>query len=107
MAKAKTAKKDTPLPPAMTPEARENQMIALAIDMAEEQLRKGTASTQVLVHYLKLGSSRGQLENEVLERKAELATAQVESIRSEQKREELYSEALKAMSVYNATFRQD
>ena len=107
MARTKSTNKTAKLPPAETPEERENQMIALAIDLAEEQLRNGTASTQVIVHYLKLGSSRGQLENEMLEKKTELASAQVDSIRAEQKREELYSEALKAMSVYNATFRQD
>lgn len=107
MARAKKQRKVDPLPPAETPEERENQMIALAIDLAEEQLRNGTASTQVIVHYLKLGSTRGQLENEMLEKKAELAAAQVESIKSAQKQEELYAEALKAMSTYNATFRQD
>lgn len=107
MARTKSTRKVPKMPPAETPEERENQMIALAIDLAEEQLRNGTASTQVIVHYLKLGSTRGQLENEMLEKKTELASAQVDAIKSEQKREELYSEALKAMSVYNATFRQD
>ena len=107
MARTKKSRKQARLPTAETPEARENQMVALAMDLAEEQLRNGTASTQVIVHYLKLGSSRGQLENEMLEKKTELAGAQIDSLRSEQKREEIYSEALKAMSVYNATFRQD
>ena len=45
-------------PPVMTPEARENQLISLAIDLAEQQLRNGTASSQVITHYLKLGSSK-------------------------------------------------
>ena len=107
MGRKKTSQKVSKLPPAESLEERENQMIALAIDLAEEQLRNKTASTQVIVHYLKLGSTRGQLENEMLERKTELAGAQVEAIKSEQKREELYEEALRAMSVYNATFRQD
>lgn len=107
MGRTKSTRKSGKLPPAESPEARESQMIALAIDLAEEQLRNGTASTQVIVHYLKLGSSRGQLENEMLEKKTELASAQVDAIKSEQRREELYADALKAMSEYNATFRQD
>lgn len=107
MARTKSKSHSSKLPPAESPEARESQMIALAIDLAEEQLRNGTASTQVIVHYLKLGSSRGQLENEMLEKKTELAAAQIEAINSEQRSEELYANALKAMSEYNATFRQD
>ena len=44
--------------PALTPEARENQMISLAVDLAEKQLMEGTASSQVITHYLKLGSTK-------------------------------------------------
>ena len=52
--------------PAISPEARENQMIALAVDLAEEQLRNGTASSQVITHYLKLGSTKEKIEKEIL-----------------------------------------
>ena len=75
---------------ATTPEARENQLISLAVDLAEKQLREGTASSQVISHYLKLGTSREQLEQERLRRENKLLEARVEAI-----------EALTAMKVYS------
>ena len=89
-----------PMRPALTPEARENQMINLAIDLAEQQLRDGTASAQVITHYLKLASSKDKLEQEILEKQKELLEAKTENLRSEARMEELYSEALKAMRSY-------
>lgn len=91
--------------PAATPEARENQMIALAVDLAEEQLRNGTASTAVITHYLKLGSSKEQLEKEYLAKRTDLIGAKTDSIRSAKEIEELYSNALDAMRIYNGTLR--
>lgn len=87
-------------PPATTPEARENQLIALAVDLAEKQLLKGTASSQVISHYLKLGSTKEKLEKEILEKKKELMTAQTEAIQSQKRVEELYKNALDAMRSY-------
>ena len=87
--------------PALTPEARENQMIALAVDLAEEQLRNGTASSQVVTHYLKLGSSKEKLEKEILEKQKELITAKTESIRAAKRVDELYAEAITAMRAYS------
>ena len=86
--------------PAMTPEARENQLISLAVDLAEEQLRNGTASNQVIVHYLKLGSTKEKLEKEKLARETELVAARADAVKSAQKVEALYDEALKAMREY-------
>lgn len=37
--------------PPLTPEGKENQMISLAMDCAESQLRDGTASSAVIVHF--------------------------------------------------------
>lgn len=87
-------------PPATTPEARENQLISIAVDMAERQILEGTASAQVLIHFLKLGSSRDRIEQANLQEKNKLLKAQTDSIRSEKKIEELYSEALSAMRTY-------
>ena len=87
--------------PAMSPEARENQMIAYAVDLAEKQLREGTASSQVITHYLKLGSSKERLEREKLERENELLRAKAENLQSAQRSEEVYKEALKAMRTYS------
>ena len=87
--------------PAMSPEARENQMIAYAVDLAEKQLREGTASSQVITYYLKLGSSKERLEREKLERENELLRAKAENLQSAQRSEEVYREALKAMRTYS------
>lgn len=89
--------------PALTPEARENQMISLAIDCAEQQLRDGTASSQVITHYLKLGSTKERLEKEKLERENELLRARTESLQSMKHIEELYTNALKAMQRYSGS----
>lgn len=93
--------------PALTPEARENQLISLAVDLAEKQLREGTASSQVITHYLKLGSSKERIEKEILEKQKELITAKTESIQSSSKIEELYARALDAMSLYSGQRQQE
>jgi hypothetical protein len=85
---------------ALTPEAREKQLIALAIDVAEEQMRNGTASSQVISHFLKLGSTRAQIEKELLEKQRDLAAAKAEAIESSAKMEDLYLKAAKAMKSY-------
>src|SRR5215471_18060146 len=86
--------------PATTPEQSENRMIALAVEAAEQQMRAGTASSQVITHYLKLGSSREQLEQERLRRENLLLEAKVESMESAKRVEELYKTALTAMRSY-------
>jgi hypothetical protein len=87
--------------PATTPEARENQLIMLAVDLAEQQLSDGSASSQVITHYLKLGSTKDRIEKEILEKQKELIQAKTESIRSGKKIEELYADALRAMKTYS------
>lgn len=88
-------------PPVTTPEARENQLIAAAVDLAEKQLREGTASSQVISHFLKLGSSREKLEQERLRRENELLEVKSEAIASAKRVEELYLNALNAMRSYS------
>lgn len=88
-------------PPATTPEARENQMIAAAIDLAEKQLLDGTASSQVITHFLKLGSTTAMLEKRNLEKQTELLTAKTDAIQSGKRVEELYINALNAMKTYS------
>ena len=89
------------LRPATTPEARENQLIALAVDLAEKQLLDGTASSQVITHYLKLGTQKEKLEREILEKKKDLMQAQTDNLQSVKKIEEMYTEAIKAMRHYS------
>ena len=94
-------------PPVMTPEAREQQLISLAIDLAEKQLREGTASSQVITHYLKLGSSKEKLEQEILTEQKKLVVAKTSAIESEGRMEELYAEAIKAMRTYNGQSEEE
>ena len=90
-----------PRRPALSPEARENQMIALAVDLAERQLMDGTASSQVITHYLKLGSTKERLEMEILEKQKDLMTAKTEALQSAKRIEELYKDAISAFREYN------
>lgn len=92
---------DRPFPPAKSVEERENQMISLAVDRAERQLRDGTASSQVICHYLKLGSTKERLEREIMEEHKELLQAKTEMMNSAKRVEELYSKALNAMRAYS------
>lgn len=87
--------------PALDPETRENQLISLAVDLAAKQLEEGTASSQVITHYLKLGSSKEKLEREMLEKQKEMIEAKTENLKSAKRIEELYTEALNAMRKYN------
>lgn len=107
MAKVKTQSSQKKMRPALSPEARENQMIALAVDLAEQQLRDGTASSQVITHYLKLGSTKEKIEKEILEKQKDLITAKTESIQSRKEIKELYMEALKAMKSYSGQGEPD
>lgn len=86
--------------PALTPEARESQLIALAENLAEKQLIEGTASSQLITHYLKLATTRENLEKEMLAQKIELAKAKTEALESEKRIEELYEKAIEAMRRY-------
>ena len=87
--------------PALSPEARENQLISLAVDLAEQQLRDGTASSQVITHYLKLGSTKEKIEKEILERQKELIEAKTKNINSSSEARELYANALAAFRRYS------
>ena len=103
MASRRRSSDETPVSrrkPATTPEGLENQMVVLAIGLAEKQLREGTASAQVISHYLKLGSTREKLEQDRLLAENELLKAKVESMQSSKATEQLYREALEAMRIY-------
>lgn len=99
--RSSTNKKAESIRPALTPEARENQLIYLATELAEQQLRDGTASSQVITHYLKLGSTKERIEKEILEKQKELITAKTEALQSAKRVEELYANAITAMRQYS------
>ena len=86
--------------PAFTPEARENQLISLAVDLVEQRLLDGTASSQEVTHFLKLGSMKERLEREKLEEENKLLRARTENLQSQKRVEELYTKALNAMRNY-------
>lgn len=104
---AKSSGETKMMRPALTPEARENQLISLAVDLAEKQLREGTASSQVITHYLKLGSTKEKIEKEILEKQKELIEAKTKSYKSAEEQKELYASALEAMRRYSGQGNRD
>lgn len=93
--------------PALTPEGREMQLISLAVNLAEKQLMEGTASAQVITHYLKLGSTKERLEREKLEEENKLLRAKTNAIQSSEEIKVLYEEAIRAMQRYSGANDQD
>ena len=89
--------------PATSPEQRETELVSLASDLAEEQIRGGTASSQVITHFLKLGSSRERLEQERLRHENELSQVKKEALEGQKRVEELYMSALDAMRSYSGS----
>lgn len=86
---------------ALSPEARENQMISLAMDLAEQKLLDGTASSQLITEFVKRGSTKARIEQEILDKQKELIEAKTQSLQSAQRIEELYTNALNAMRNYS------
>ena len=101
MGKAKTSGSSRSRRPALSPEANENQMISMAMDLAKKQLQEGTASSQVITHFLKLGTAKAELEREKLERENELLRAKTEAIDSSKDMAAMYADAIKAMQRYS------
>lgn len=105
MAKAKSTNvsntNSKPMRPALTPEARENQLISLAVDLVEQRLRDGTASAQETTHFLKLASRKAKLEAERAELENELIKAKTQSIKDQADIKTLYTEAIAAMRRYS------
>lgn len=99
--KDKSIKPKKDFAPAITPEGRENELISLAVDLAEQQLREGTASSQVISHFLKLGSEKGRIEKEILEKQKDLIVAKTKAISDSERLDVLYSEAIKAIRSYS------
>lgn len=100
MAKARATKSERRFRPALNPDSRENQLISLAMDVAEQQMRDGTASPQLIAHFLKLGSSENRFKMRKLQREIDLLEAKKESLESSQRIEEMYAKAMDAMKSY-------
>jgi hypothetical protein len=104
MPRVKRAKREVvppPLVPASTPEGREQQLTALAYDLAEERMRNGTASSAEVVHFLKLSTVESRLKEEKLKHETELMAAKTESIKNAESTREMMEEAMRAMKHYN------
>ena len=93
--------------PMLTPEAKENQMISLAMDCAERQMMEGTASSQVITHFLKLGSERERLEKEKLEEENKLLRAKTKALEESAESKVMYEEVLRAMRDYSGASGPD
>lgn len=93
--------------PAVDPEARENQMIGLAVNQAERMLMEGHAPTPIVVHYLRLATTKNQLEKEKLKKENILLEAKANAIESAARSEELYSRAIAAMREYSGSVTHD
>jgi len=102
-----TSKRQPKRKPAITDEGRESQMVSLAVDLAEKQLADGTASSQVITHFLKMGSTREKLEQERLVRENALLESKVEAMASAKRIEELYEEAIISMRLYSGTTTEE
>ena len=98
---------DVGLRPALSPEARENQMISLAVDLVEKRLREGTASSAETTYYLRLSGSKARLEKEKLEEENKLLRAKTEALQAAKNTEEMYAEAIKAMGIYSGKDEED
>lgn len=93
--------------PALTPEARENQLIELAMDLVEKRILEGTASSQETTHFLKLGSQKARLEKEALEKQIELMEAKKNNLAAAAQMGEMYEEAIKSMRLYSGQGEED
>lgn len=94
-------------PPATSPEQREQQLIVLATDLAEQQLRKGVASSPVVVHYLKAASERNKLELEKLRNENEVLRAKAEALESGKQSDAKYKEAIDAFRLYTGNSTEE
>jgi hypothetical protein len=97
----KKKEEDKGIKPATQPENREQQLISLAVNLAEKQLREGTASPSVITHYIKMASRREVLERDILEKQSKLIEAKAKTIVKEKEQEELAKRALEAMKKYS------
>lgn len=88
-------------PPAKNPENRENQLIEMAYNLAEKRLREETASAQEIVHFLKMGTARAQLEKKKLEAETQLLESKKEAVDSNKQNGLQYQEAIAAFRLYN------
>lgn len=102
----RTGQPKRPYAPAKTPEARENQLISAAVDLAERQLLEGTASPSVITHYLRLGSTKERLEKEKLENENALLRAKTQAIESDKRLESLFADAVAALKSYRSVDSQ-
>ena len=104
MAKVKAVSSSEPkrqIRPAITPEAREQQLISLAVDLVEKRLLEGTASSQETTHFLKLATQKYKYETQILEKQRDLVVAKTEVMQSQKRSEELFAEAVKAFRGYS------
>ncbi len=104
---AKHIKKSRKSIPAKTSEAREQQLVNLAMNLAEQKLRDGTASSQIICHFLDLATEKAKLEQEKIRADVKLRDAQVDSLESQKTSEELYGKVIQALKRYKGLSDDD
>lgn len=104
MAKVKAASSSTASTktrPALTPEAEENEMISLAVNLVRQRLIDGTASSQETTHYLKQSTAKSRYELELIKAQTAMTIAKKEAMDSQKRSEERYAQAIKAFKTYS------
>lgn len=104
--KVSATKETKPMRPAISPEARENQLISLAYDLVEQRLRDGTATSQETTSLIRLGNTKARLELEKMKYETELVKAKTEAIESSSNAEKLFEDAMKAMQAYSGNVQE-
>lgn len=108
MANEKSLKPNpTKKPPAKTPDENEKRCISLAMEVAQKRMLDGTASSQIILHFLQLGSSTAQIEKEILKGQKDLIHSKIDKLKSEVKSEQLFAEAISAMRSYGGSLQED
>ena len=110
MPKRRAAEPTTVLPklrPALTAESREGQLIALAMDRVDDRIRNNQASSQELVHFLRLGTEKEKLEREKLQNENIMLQAKVKALEAQAKNEELFGRVMAAMKRYSGHEDED
>lgn len=87
--------------PARSPEARENQLINKAVNLAEKKLDDGTASSQIIALLLSLGTQKTRLEIEKLRSDLRVADARIKAMEAQETSKDLYEKAIQAFRSYS------
>ena len=93
--------------PAIGSAEREQQLISMAMDRAEQKFMDGTASDSLTIHFLRLATTKAELEKKKIEKEILQLGAKTDAIQSTARIEELYLGAMEAMKRYGGSINRD